>query len=81
MSDTTDTVYEFIVKFKLRHNGNSPTLREIAHGCDLSSNSTVTYHVNKLKEDGRVVVRDGMARSIDVAGSRWLPPGGYGHGA
>ncbi len=52
--DRTEVVYEFICKYKDTHDGNSPTYREIARGVGVVSTSTVSHHINKLIEQGRL---------------------------
>ncbi len=65
-NDTTDRVLSYIVDYKQTHDGNSPTLEEIACGVGLSRNSksVIWYHVKKLSTEGRVVVRG--VRQIEV---------------
>lgn len=71
MSDTTDAVMDFIIAYKKAHDGNSPSIREIMVGCDISSTSTVSYHLNKLAKKGRIT-RSRANRSIEVKGGAWI---------
>lgn len=70
MSDQTlDSVFDFLVKYKTKHNGNTPSLREIMVGCNISSTSVVNYHLMKLEIGGKIK-REGI-RGIEIPGSTW----------
>jgi SOS-response transcriptional repressor LexA len=74
MSDdnpTRDQVFEFIVEYKREHDGISPSVREIAEGCVLSE-STVKYHLLKLENERRILVKG--RRAIEVVGGEWNLP-------
>ena len=75
----TEIVYQFILSFKAQYDGNSPTIREIAGGCGISSTSMVEYYLDKLVKDGRIIltkasgsrkmlVRDGCWTIIGIDG-------------
>jgi hypothetical protein len=70
-----DQVYAFLVRYKRAHDGNSPTLREIASACHISV-SSVSHHLTRLRLDGRIVFR-GKSRMIELAGATWQPPDAY----
>lgn len=73
MTPRMEAVFEFIIAFKKSHDGNSPTVREIAEGCGISSTSVVTYYLGRLEEEGRITRPDlGTACSIEVPGGRWM---------
>jgi repressor LexA len=55
-------IYRFIIDFQ-QLRGYSPTFREIAAGVGLSL-STVTAHLNALRDKGAVTWDEGIARSI-----------------
>lgn len=67
MSHNPETVYEFIVKFKKEHDGNSPTIREIGAACNISSTSAVAYILKVLVRRGLITVD----RDISVVGAEW----------
>jgi repressor LexA len=71
-------VLDFIIKYKRRHDGNSPTFREIQEGCRISSTSVVNYYLRGL-EDANMIRRaeKGASAKIEVTGGRWIyiPPG------
>lgn len=60
---TPQDIYDFIVMFCDEH-GYSPTTREISKGVGLSSQASVQRSVNKLKEEGRITLVNGQARTI-----------------
>lgn len=66
-------VFDWIVAYKITHNGNSPTIREIMEGVSfLSSTSNVRYYLDKLHDKGWIVAEeDGSSRNIVVVGGRW----------
>jgi SOS-response transcriptional repressor LexA len=76
-------VFEFILKFKAEHDGNSPSHREIADACDLSSTSVVAHCLDAL-ENEKLIAREYVktnvfgkftkSRNIRVVGGKWNPP-------
>jgi SOS-response transcriptional repressor LexA len=67
-----ETVYQYIISFKVDHDGNSPTIREIASGCTISSISQVQYYLDRLVDDGRIEMSEGIGRrKIIVKGGCW----------
>lgn len=70
-----ETVYAYICRYKRRHDGLSPTLREIGDACGISSTSVVNYQLHKLHRAGRIRFHgDGKMRGIIVPGGRWTGP-------
>lgn len=71
--DRTDLVFAFIIQWKLEHDGNSPTLREIMEGCNIGSTSTATYHRDKLVRARmiRLIGKKRDGRRIEVIGGKW----------
>ena len=69
-------IYEFIVQFKIDHDGNSPTYREIMAAIGISSSSTVAYYLNQLEEAGLIIrpMEGGNSRVIEIPGAVWVPP-------
>jgi SOS-response transcriptional repressor LexA len=64
-----DEVYDFIVEYKTKHEGNSPSFAEIMEGCQLNSTSQVNYYLDQLEIEGRIR-RDGV-KSIYIGG-KWV---------
>ena len=69
-------VLKAIVTYKQRHDGNSPTYRDIMAMTGLSSTSTVAYHLAELERAGKIrrPARTGNSRVIEVVGGRWVAP-------
>ena len=58
---------EFIGGF-LDDNGYPPTVRDIQHGCDISSTSVVDYNLNALREKGYLRRHADVSRGLEVVG-------------
>lgn len=72
ISDRQHRIFEFIVEYKSQNDGNSPTIREIADGCGISSTSVVNYNLMKLAKFGIISLSHaGVARKISVPGGFW----------
>jgi repressor LexA len=70
MAKTTDTrerVLQFIRRFR-ETRGHSPTVREIAEACNISSPSVVQYHLGRLQEGGFISKEREKFRSITLTG-------------
>jgi hypothetical protein len=68
--ETREIVFEFLVEYKRQHDGNTPSTREIAEACCLST-SAVNYHLTWLELEDRICVsRDGR-RSVEIVGGTW----------
>lgn len=69
-----NAIYDFIIAFKREHDA-SPTLREIANACDISTTSVVDYYIKKMVRDGRIKMqpkgRATKSRMITVPGYSW----------
>lgn len=73
----TQKIYNFITDYKTANDGLSPSHREIATACDISSINTVSNHIDKLVDAGMIEMRSGISkrvRGIKVVGGRWIPP-------
>lgn len=70
----TIAVYQFIVEYKIKHGGNSPSIREIGDGSGITSTSNVTYHLKKLIEYGAIECDFNTPRNITVVGGQWVAP-------
>jgi len=69
-------IFDFIVKFKEEHDGNSPTIRQIGDAVGLRSTSTVSRQLYFMEQIG-MIERDatqGAARLIKVVGGVWIAP-------
>lgn len=64
--DTKQRIYKYVLETKVNL-GYPPTYREIASALDLKSVSTVSYHVDKLVEDGLLTSEFSKNRSLAVA--------------
>lgn len=67
----TDDLLGYIISYKMSHNGNSPSIREMVDAMGVSSVSVIEYHLKKLVRDGRITRTRGAARSIEVRGGLW----------
>jgi len=74
MNRTTE-IYNYIVSYKLEHDGVAPSVREICAGCNVSSTSVTIYHLSKLEIAGKIKRYGEGARNIIVTGGKWTPPG------
>ena len=67
-----EQVLRFIVQYKTAHDGNSPTVREIAKGCGAMAFSTANRILRELDECGYISLKgSSRIRSIEVTGGRW----------
>jgi len=73
---TRAKIIEYIISYKVSHDGNSPTSREIADATDCSSTSVVHYHLRVLERQRKIKVVRHSSRQIEVVGGRWIPPKG-----
>lgn len=64
-------VFDFIVKFKKEHDGNSPSIREIGDAIDVSSTNVVRYYLNGLAQMGKIKYAGKKPRMIEVVGGHW----------
>ena len=75
--DRPQEIYDFIIDYKIANDGLSPSIREIATACNISSTSIVDYHIGKLVDAGKIEMRSGIGkkvRGIKVVGGLWIPP-------
>jgi predicted MarR family transcription regulator len=69
-------VFKFIVGYKMSHDGNSPTIRDIKSEFEISSTSVANYIVRNLCAMGLIYLPRGhagrtIARGIEVVGGEW----------
>ena len=58
-------ILDFIARF-LDENGIPPTVRDIQHGCEISSTSVVDYNLRLMERDGYLKRRSEVARGIEL---------------
>lgn len=54
------------VKSYTEYNGYPPTRREITEAVGLKSVSTTVFHLEKLKAQGYLIIKDNTARAIAI---------------
>jgi|ETNmetMinimDraft_35_1059890.scaffolds.fasta_scaffold66706_2 predicted MarR family transcription regulator len=65
-----DLILDYIIDYKEKHSGRSPSHREISMATGISSISVVNYNLHKLDNQGRISYGKGT-RNISVAGAEW----------
>ena len=76
MKHDPEEVFRFIVRYKEKHDGNSPTLREICKDCGITSTSHAKHILYKLDLQDRILLDyQGRSRHIRVIGGRWTYEG------
>lgn len=75
----TERVLRFIIDFKVKYDGNTPTIRDIETGMGFSSTSIAMLYVNRLISWGymrRMVTPDTGTVHFCVVGGQWeyCPP-------
>ena len=66
-----DKLFGYIVEYKRKHDGNSPSLRDMSNALGGTSPSLVNSYLSKLVEIGKIRKSDMIARNIEVVGARW----------
>jgi hypothetical protein len=76
MKHDLDHIYNFIVGYKLSHDGNSPSFREIGDACGIASTSMVKRALADLIGNGKLALNGApfQSRCIEVVGGEWRPP-------
>lgn len=70
---TNDDILSFIIQYKVKNDGNSPTLQEIANGLGYKSKSPVLNKLQQLERAGQIE-RQPNRSYIIVVGGYWQPP-------
>ncbi len=65
-------MFKFIVKYKSKHNGVSPNIREIGNACGISSTSLVNCYLSAMEKDSLIRNPKKVARGIEVVGAIWI---------
>jgi predicted transcriptional regulator len=74
LSPIRQQIYDFIVQFKAEHDGNSPSIREMAEKFERSTN-TINYDLSYLDAMGLIERGEkGESRMIKVVGAKWIAP-------
>ena len=76
-SPAANRVFDYIVKYKMTHDGCAPGLRDIVQACGLSSTSVAYYHLRRLESQGRIRLTDFGVRQIAVVGGRLIWEGNH----
>lgn len=70
-----DNIYNYIVTYKRKHNGVSPTIAQIAAHINKKSSSFVHYRLQEMSNDGRIEYHHKpTSRGIVVSNSTWHAP-------
>jgi len=65
-------IFKFIIEYRKSHNGDSPTLREICVGANVSSTSVVAYYLDRFEYYGLVKLNGQLKmRNIHIPNSAW----------
>lgn len=72
LRDRQQKMLAFIQEF-LEENGMPPTVRDIQHGCEISSTSVVDYNLRLLERYGYLKRRSEIARGIELLDETGLP--------
>jgi SOS-response transcriptional repressor LexA len=74
-----ERVFDFILKYKHEHDGNSPSFREIGEACGISSTAVVSYWLKRLETQGLILLPEDPGahtnRRIEVVGGCWMMEG------
>jgi SOS-response transcriptional repressor LexA len=70
---TREQIFNYLIRYKKAHDGNSPTNRQIAAACHVSP-STVAHHLGRLERANRIRLSEDEYRNIEIVGAAWLPP-------
>ena len=62
---------DYIIAYKTRHDGTSPTFREMRDALDVSTTSLVSYRLDRLEYLGYIKRPAYNKRSIQVVGGEW----------
>ena len=67
LSERQRTILEFIEEF-IEDRGYPPSVRDIQHGCDISSTSVVAYNLDILKSHGHIRRDAEVSRGLGLVG-------------
>lgn len=67
-------IFQWIIRYKIAHDGNSPSYGDLMRDCHISSRSVVN-HILTTMERAHCIKRSGGAkRGIEIIGAQWTPP-------
>lgn len=69
-----DDMYDFIIEYKIKNDGNSPTVRIIKNELGYSSTSLVFDRLIKLANDGKIKFSGYTSRNIKIVCGSYCPP-------
>lgn len=72
--DNHQLIFAYIVDYKTKNDGLSPTLEEIRKATGIPSKSTVFYALERMEKEGRIR-RVGKARNIVLPGGKYTYEG------
>ena len=70
MSEREKEIYAFIIRYKMSHDGNSPSIREIGEAVGIGSTSLILHYLQNLEKCSAITM-DGQ-RAISVVGGSWV---------
>jgi hypothetical protein len=79
---TDDNLYNFIVEYKLTHDGNTPTMKMMLTVPKLITYDRLVFALKRLQDQGRIALdvlqsgSRGLYR-ITIVGATWTPPENY----
>ena len=65
--DTRDAILDFVKQYMMKKQ-YPPTVQEICDGIGMKSNSSIYRHLEKLEDDGKLMLNEGKPRTIVVPG-------------
>lgn len=65
IGDRNNLVFQFIIDYKLSHDGCSPSVKEIANAVYVSE-QTVSNTLRELEKQGKLKLKMGVSRAIEV---------------
>src|SRR5688500_1212387 len=74
LSDRQVAIIRFVEGYVQQHK-HPPSIRDISRGVGISSTSNVTYHINRLIEQGYLSKQPGTSRTLVVLSSHYQPNG------
>jgi SOS-response transcriptional repressor LexA len=70
MSNRAEAIFDFIIGYKMAHDGNSPSFRQISEALGFSL-SIIDRYLNELEETGLILRDKFQARQICIVGGHW----------
>ena len=67
-------IYDYLIAYKLDHDGLSPTISEMTRALKISSTSVCRHHLKRLELIGLISLIKLKPGGIMITGGRWIPP-------